>query len=114
MKNFLAWFVAFPIAAIVVAFALDNRAAVDLGMWPLPWRIDVPIYVAVLGGVLLGFLGGALIAWLHGASARRLSRQRRRRIDQLERELATAKAETSDRKKPPQPDLPRIAAGGGR
>ncbi len=114
MRKFLSWLIAIPVAAFAVAFALDNRTGVSLGLWPLPLRIDVPVYIAVLGGLLLGFLAGVLTAWLQGSAARRLSRQRRRRTDQLERELAATKArETASAESPPT-GLPRIAAGGKR
>ena len=62
-----------PIAALLVAFAVVNRHPISLDLWPLPWSIDVPAYLAVLGGAVIGLVVG-VVTMMPG-----LLRARRRR-----------------------------------
>ena len=41
-----------PVAAVFVIFAVANRKSVTLEMWPLPFAVDLPLYLAVLGALL--------------------------------------------------------------
>ena len=84
------WIVVALIAAVLALFAISNRAAVALGLWPLPLELDLPVYLAILGALLIGFIAGVLAAWLAGR--RRENRRRGRRIAALERELAAREA----------------------
>ncbi len=86
------WVVTLPLAVIVVLFAVSNRESVTVTVWPLPVRLEAPLYLVVLLALLIGFLVGELIAWINAGRARRLARERARRIDALERELAATQA----------------------
>ncbi len=80
------WLVTLPVAIIAVLFAISNLDAVPVGIWPLA-PIDLPLYLVVLGALVLGFLGGQLVAWVNGRHWRREARKRQRRIEALEREM---------------------------
>jgi putative membrane protein len=64
--RFLAWLIGLPLAAVVVAFAVANRAPVVLVPWPLPFEIEMPVYLLALGAALGGFLLGVLVGRLSG------------------------------------------------
>jgi len=81
------------LAAVLALFAASNREPVTLALWPLSFAIEAPLYVAVLGSVLLGFIFGALAAWTGGHRWRREVRRRGRRIAALEREVAATQAQ---------------------
>jgi lipopolysaccharide assembly protein A len=98
------WLVTLPAAALAVIFAVSNRDGVAVTFWPLPVRLEAPLYLVVLATFLAGFLIGELVAWINGGRARRLARERARRIAELEAQLATAA------KAPPQPALPALPA----
>jgi uncharacterized integral membrane protein len=89
----LFWIFVISGAIVLAAFAVSNRAPVALELWPLPWLLDLPVYLAVLGALLLGFIVGALTAWLGGRHTRRELRRQRRRSAALERELAATQAQ---------------------
>ncbi len=96
------WLIGIPLAVIVILFAVSNRAAVDLNLWPLPFVMNAPLYLIVLLGVLVGFLGGALVAWIagHGARARASRSERELRhvkadLSRVERRLESASAEAT-------------------
>jgi putative membrane protein len=78
---------------LLIPFAVANRATVSLGLWPLPFLIDLPLYLLALLLLLVGFLVGAAAAWIGGRRVRRELRHRRRRIAALERELKTARSQ---------------------
>ena len=90
--RFLFWFVVLLAAAALAVFAASNRAVVALGLWPLPFVVEPPLYLAILVALLIGFIAGVLVAWSAGRHRRREGRRRGRRIAALERELAVTQA----------------------
>ena len=80
------WLVALAIALAVAVFAVNNVERAQVILWPF-LTLEVPLYLVALLPLLLGSFMGALIAWVSGRHWRREARQRRRRIESLEREL---------------------------
>ena len=81
------------VAVVLGLFAITNRAAVSLGLWPAPFVLELPLYLAIVAALLIGFVAGALAAWIAGRQRRREGRRRGRRIAALERELAATQAQ---------------------
>jgi len=103
------WIVVALVAAVLALFAMSNREAVVFGLWPLPFELDLPLYLAILGAALIGFISGVLTAWMGGRHRRRENRRRGHRIAALERELAAREAQRPD----PRETAPaRLAARG--
>jgi uncharacterized integral membrane protein len=86
------WFVTLPLTVIFVVFAISNRQQVEITFWPLPVVIETRLFLVVLLGMVAGFLIGELVAWIGGRRWRREARDKARRIDALERELAATQA----------------------
>jgi uncharacterized integral membrane protein len=86
--RYLSWIITLPIALVIVSYAVSNRGLVDLALWPLPFEITVPQYVATLVALVLGFLAGGFVAWNAGRKHRVAARVRGRKAAQLERDLA--------------------------
>jgi uncharacterized integral membrane protein len=91
------WLVTAVAAVVLVPFAVTNRAPVPLGLWPLPFVLETPVYLLVLLTLLAGFILGAAGAWLAGHRVRRDLRRQRRRVAALERELVATQAQLADR-----------------
>ena len=87
------WAVIVIAASLLIPFAVSNRATVSLGLWPLPFLIDLPLYLLVLLLLLAGFVTGAATTWITGRRVRRELRRRRRRVEALEGELKAARSE---------------------
>jgi lipopolysaccharide assembly protein A len=87
------WAVILVVVSLLIPFAVSNRATVSLGMWPLPFLIDLPLYLLVLLLLFAGFVVGAATAWTAGRRVRRELRRRRRRVEALEGELKAARSE---------------------
>jgi putative membrane protein len=104
------WAVTAPAALILGTFAVSNRAGVTVSLWPILGPVDVPVYLIVLTALLVGFLAGEFVAWINGRRARRLARERQRRIDALERELAASQAKAAPPNNPQTALLPARTA----
>ena len=89
----LFWILVLLVAVVLAAFAISNRETASLGLWPLPWLLQLPLYIAVLGTGLAGFVAGALATWIGGRHRRSGARAQRRRIAALESELAATQAQ---------------------
>jgi lipopolysaccharide assembly protein A len=86
------WIVMLVVAAVLGSFAASNQQSVALGLWPLPVVADLPLYIAVLGALLIGAVLGAFGTWIASGRRRREARRRARRLAALERELAATQA----------------------
>ncbi|MBM3597960.1 MAG: LapA family protein [Alphaproteobacteria bacterium] len=92
-----------PVTLAVVDFAVSNREPVALQMWPLPYAVELPVYMVALGMLLAGFVLGAFVAWATGLGARRRARAdareqiraRAAEAESLERELAELRRQTA-------------------
>ncbi|WP_207482114.1 lipopolysaccharide assembly protein LapA domain-containing protein [Arenibaculum pallidiluteum] len=92
----LSWLVAIPVALVAISFALSNRDLVTLSLWPLPFTLDLPVYLVGLAGILVGFVAGGLVAWLGQHGSRSAARRERRRAERLAGELEAARKARAD------------------
>jgi putative membrane protein len=91
--KYLWWVVLAIVAIVLILFAISNRQTVSLSLWLLPGAaIEMPLYLLVLGTLLLGFIVGELTGWIGGWRWRREARRGRERIAMLEREIEAERA----------------------
>lgn len=83
----IGWLLALPVSLLAAVFAVANRHDLRLQLWPLPWSLDLPVYLAVLVPLVLGMVLGGLAVWLAGHRTRVAARHHRRRAESLERQL---------------------------
>lgn len=76
------------VGLIVVLFAVSNRAAATVEIWPLPYQLSLPLYALILLAVLIGFFAGLAAAWLIGGARRREHRRLRKQLRTMERSLS--------------------------
>ena len=100
-----------PVAAVFVVFAVANRHALTLNLWPLPLEIDLPVYIAVLGALAVGMAIGGSAQWISDGKWRRRARADKRKASALERQLtlveAAREAGGEAAGEPPEPQAPR-------
>lgn len=87
MKTLLGWILGLPIAVVAITFAVNNRHMVKADLWPLPFSVDIPLYLAMLVPLALGLILGGAMAWIGGSRVRRLARRERRRLRDLEEQV---------------------------
>jgi lipopolysaccharide assembly protein A len=98
----LFWIVGVPLLLIAAFFAIANRESVAVSLWPLADAVNVPLFIAIVGPLYLGFLLGAGAAWIAGGRARSRAREAARRVAALDQENTALRARL-DQATPGQP-----------
>lgn len=98
MKKLLGWLIFIPFAVMVSFLAVANRTGVTLDAWPLPFSYELPLYVLILGSVLVGIFWGGLGAWWAAGKARRKARVMTWRFEAAEREIRDLEKQVSSLK----------------
>jgi lipopolysaccharide assembly protein A len=76
LRAAMRWIVAVPLLSLMVVFALSNTEPVRLELFPLgELPFDVPLSVAILAALGLGFFFGGLRLWTHALRHRRAARR---------------------------------------
>lgn len=97
------------LAVVMIALALSNRAPVELRALPpeagaflgVDWAVQVPLFLVILGGVLLGLLIGFVWEWMREHRLRAEAAQTRREAERLSREVKKLRQDTQG----PQDDV---------
>ena len=87
----------------LLTVALANRAPVTLQLLPvdlaaltgLTWAMELPLFVVIFGGIVVGVLIGCVWEWFREHGHRATASQKSREVARLERELAVLKDATS-------------------
>jgi uncharacterized integral membrane protein len=87
MTKLLRLLVGLVALVVIIGFAIDNRAVVEVGLAPLPTRIELPIYGVFLLGLVIGVLVGGIGVWLGGHAQRRDAKKLRNRAWALENQV---------------------------
>src|SRR5579864_3365150 len=74
--------------AIGVLIALSNSEPVQLALWPLAEKAEMPLYLLVIGLLLLGVLAGLSMGWWAGRHHRRRARVHGNEAERLNREVS--------------------------
>lgn len=96
MSRLLSWIIMVPVALAVISFAVNNRAAVEVDLWPVPYTVAAPMFAVVLASLVGGVVVGGLIAWLSGGRARHRARANAKRAAAAEHELSTLRQRLGD------------------
>ena len=94
------------LAIFLILFAVSNRDTVSVAFWPLPFLVDMPLYLLCVLSLVIGTLIGVATAWMAGHGKRRELRARRRRIEALERELTATQSQIRKHSEPAETQLP--------
>ncbi len=104
--NRLRWLITLPLAIILIVFAVHNRTPADVDLFPFDLIVSWPLFVYVFAGALAGLLVGVLLGWKSAGPTRRLARERRARIRELEGAVARLEREREAGQEPVEPGLP--------
>ena len=99
--KFLSWIGLAIVAVVLILFAISNRGTVSVGLWPLPALVELPLYLVLLGTLLVGFIVGELAAWMRSWRWRREARRGRERIAMLECEIEAERVQRAASRVPP-------------
>ena len=83
--------VGIPVAVALGIFAVSNRDAVRLDLWPLPFGLEAPVYLLALIPLAIGFLIGLVSTLVASGRLRVRIWTRLREVRMLERRTETLK-----------------------
>ncbi len=83
------------VAVAFVVFAIANRHGTVLSLDPLPFEIELPLYLLVLGCIFLGMIVGGLAAWSDASGRRQALRDARQHERELEAALSNAQTQAA-------------------
>jgi len=92
--------IALPFLLILVIFALSNRARVGLSFWPTDYALELPLSLAILGGMAIAFLLGGALVWISALAQRRRARQAEHAVRLLEAQVQELKARLAQTPQP--------------
>ncbi len=79
LSRILRWLIWLPVAVVLVAFSIANRAAVTLSFDPFERAtpaasVSAPLYVVIFTALAVGIVIGGLTAWMRQGKWRRAAR----------------------------------------
>ena len=103
MTRYFRYVVLVVLTLLLLMIALANRSLVTLSLLPddiavllgWQWRIDVPLFLVLALGAVLGMALGFIWEWLRAHKHRKVARVQTRAVSRLERELAAMKDQTA-------------------
>lgn len=103
MFRYLRYLTLAAVGLALLIVALANRTPVLLKAMPddfaaflgLNWKMELPVFVVLFGGIVIGVLVGFLWEWAREHKHRVTASTKTREVSKLERELATMRDATS-------------------
>ena len=63
LNKLLKWLLTIPFIIFLIIFSVSNKQFLEIYLWPIPWSIEIPVYIFSLGILLSGFGFGYIIGW---------------------------------------------------
>ena len=106
MKTLLRAIILVPVAVTLISFALANRTSITLRLDPFdilnpPPTIDVPLFLPIFVGMIVGILLGGGTMWISQGRHRRTVRMHLRTIELQRRQLDERTKTQDTRQLPP-------------
>ena len=89
------------VALLIIASANRNLVALRLlpddfaALFRVDWQVEVPVFLVLFAGIIIGLLVGFIWEWLREHKHRRVASTKTREVSKLERELAAMKDQSS-------------------
>ena len=96
IAKILSFIILVPLAIILVVFCVANRELVPVSLDPIgtmpQFAFSAPLFILLMGSVILGIVLGGLGTWFTQAHYRRKSWKRKYEVERLRREAEEHKA----------------------
>jgi len=106
----ISWVFVALLAIAVITLSVGNREAVSFSLFPLPFVMDIPLFILILLGGFIGVLLGAFRTWMANGKLRQKNRAQAQEILKLQGDLSRVTAEKASVQAPEQPALPEPKA----
>lgn len=88
MLAILKWLLIGLLTLLLAGFAVVNRHWVSIQFYPLPFELEIPVYLLIVALFFAGFLAAWLLARLHALRLRLKLHRQQARCEALEEEVA--------------------------
>ena len=113
LRKIVAAVILIPLAIVIIAFAVANRQIVTVSLDPFSPEhpassVTLPLFVLVIGLLIVGVLIGGAASWLRHGKLRRTARRFERDVRELRSEVASLRhtpsgsASVPETAKPPE------------
>ena len=68
-------------------FTISNRPEIVVELWPLPYTLNLPLYLLLLVSAFFGFMAGVIITFFSSGTMRKNFRKAEKKAGNLEKEL---------------------------
>ena len=96
ISKILSFVILVPLAILLVVFCVANRAPITVSLDPFgtmpQFTFALPLFIVLMGAVIVGVILGGIGTWLTQAHYRRKAWKRRQEVERLRREAEEAKA----------------------
>lgn len=96
ISKILSFLILVPLAIVLVVFSVANRQAVQVSLDPIgsmpQLTFEAPLFILLMGAVIVGVVLGGIGTWLTQAHYRRKSWKRKYEVERLRRETEENKA----------------------
>lgn len=99
---------AFILTISIAWFCIINAQSVEIKWSPVHDALTLPLYTAIIGGLIIGFVVGALSMWINDGNLRKTKRQQKKQIKNLEKELSRTNINAGNQK-PPSDFFPALS-----
>ncbi len=109
-RSFTFVLIVLPLAVVLIALAVANRAPVDLVLDPFAGRfvVQIPLFLLIFGSLAIGLLIGGFATWISQGKWRKTARSRRREAYELRRQADRLEHELQARDA--NSNVPRLTA----
>ena len=70
LVRFLEYVLASIVLIALVVFSVSNRSQVEINLFPFPFVLEVPVYIALIGALIIGIAIGGLVGYMSNFGAR--------------------------------------------
>ena len=95
VSRILSFLILVPLAILLVIFCVSNRGPVTVSLDPLgtmpQFTYSMPLFILMIGAVMVGLILGGTGTWLTQAHYRRKAWKRRNEIERLKRDADDAR-----------------------
>lgn len=72
---------------IIVIFSISNNHLINISFWPFAFKLQMPLYLAIILISFIFFLIGALLIYIPGIGTKLKLKNANKRIKDLEKEI---------------------------
>jgi len=95
LRRLISWLIMAPAALAVVVFALNNKEAVALDLWPFALVVEVELYLLLTIVLGVGVVLGGVVSWAGAGRVRSEMRKQSYNGEVARRELKTERDKTA-------------------